>query len=124
MVLPPEQGTSIPKPAKDPFMSKTKARWVEIQPFLLSVGYKLRPRYDPNWVPSWWNSTERRRDGELPEDGHQLYSVSCISCLPPARVDFEQRCDVLDAIRIEAGTKVVMKWIAKDSSEFRCIHTF
>ncbi|KAJ7323041.1 hypothetical protein DFH08DRAFT_712402, partial [Mycena albidolilacea] len=48
-------------------------------PFLLSVGYKLRPRYDPNWVPSWWNSTERRREGELPEDGYQLYSLSCIS---------------------------------------------
>ena len=27
--------------------------WVRIYPFLLSRGYRLRPRYDPSWVPSW-----------------------------------------------------------------------
>ncbi|KAH9481852.1 hypothetical protein JR316_0006382 [Psilocybe cubensis] len=27
--------------------------WVTMQPFLLHRGYRLRPRYDPNWVPSW-----------------------------------------------------------------------
>lgn len=27
--------------------------WVDYQPFLLSRGYKLRPRYQPDWVPSW-----------------------------------------------------------------------
>jgi hypothetical protein len=27
--------------------------WVSFQPFLLSKGYRLRPRYHPDWVPSW-----------------------------------------------------------------------
>jgi hypothetical protein len=27
--------------------------WVRKQPFLQSHGYKLRPRYQPGWVPSW-----------------------------------------------------------------------
>lgn len=27
--------------------------WVDHQPFLLSRGYQLRPRYDPGWIPSW-----------------------------------------------------------------------
>jgi hypothetical protein len=28
-------------------------RWVSLQPYLLSKGYELRPRYRPDWVPSW-----------------------------------------------------------------------
>ena len=27
--------------------------WVTLYPFLLSRGYKLRPRYHPEWIPSW-----------------------------------------------------------------------
>ena len=27
--------------------------WVGRQPFLLSRGYALRPRYQPGWTPSW-----------------------------------------------------------------------
>lgn len=27
--------------------------WVAKQPFLASKGYHLRPRFQPNWVPSW-----------------------------------------------------------------------
>ncbi|KAF9002389.1 hypothetical protein BDZ89DRAFT_1081356, partial [Hymenopellis radicata] len=27
--------------------------WVAIQPFLESLGYRLRPRFHPNWKPSW-----------------------------------------------------------------------
>jgi hypothetical protein len=27
--------------------------WVDQQPFLLTCGYRLRPRYDPAWIPSW-----------------------------------------------------------------------
>lgn len=32
----------------------TEKPWVDIQPFLLGRGYRLRPRYDPSWIPSWF----------------------------------------------------------------------
>lgn len=33
--------------------SEAEMRWVGLQPYLLSRGYCLRPRYQPDWVPSW-----------------------------------------------------------------------
>ncbi|KAG8791258.1 hypothetical protein FRC12_009739 [Ceratobasidium sp. 428] len=33
--------------------SEAENRWVALQPYLLSKGYQLRPRYRPDWVPSW-----------------------------------------------------------------------
>ncbi|KAG9105415.1 hypothetical protein FRC07_009299, partial [Ceratobasidium sp. 392] len=33
--------------------SSVENRWVSLQPYLLSKGYQLRPRYRPDWVPSW-----------------------------------------------------------------------
>jgi hypothetical protein len=59
--------------------------WVDQQPFLLSRGYKLRPRYDPAWVPSWQRPGN---EGEFPiffEDGSGLlvstFSRFCTSLL-------------------------------------------
>jgi len=37
----------------DPHILALEYFWVDHQPFLLSCGYRLRPRYDPTWVPSW-----------------------------------------------------------------------
>ncbi|KAF8217735.1 kinase-like domain-containing protein [Mycena galopus ATCC 62051] len=92
-------GSTAVKAPEKLLVTEREAKWVEIQPFLLSAGYKLRARYDPNWVPSW-------RIGSLSQ---------------PAVAHLEQNCDVLDAIRIEDGKKVVMKWLAADSSEVQCI---
>ncbi|KAJ7199353.1 hypothetical protein B0H12DRAFT_1165383 [Mycena haematopus] len=58
--------------------------WVEHQPFLLSRGYALRPRYKPNWTPSW----------EL-----------------PGNEDLSSR-NVLDAVRIADNVKVVLKLVS------------
>ncbi|ELU36548.1 Pkinase domain-containing protein [Rhizoctonia solani AG-1 IA] len=33
--------------------SGAEERWVSFQPHLLSKGYLLRPRYHPDWIPSW-----------------------------------------------------------------------
>jgi hypothetical protein len=50
---------------------------MEIQPFLLSVAYKLRSRYDPNWVPSWWEPTNNgKHEGEWWEDAYEMLFVS------------------------------------------------
>ncbi|CEL61125.1 hypothetical protein RSOLAG1IB_09776 [Rhizoctonia solani AG-1 IB] len=34
-------------------LSDVEKRWVAFQPYLLSKGYQLRPRYRPGWIPSW-----------------------------------------------------------------------
>ncbi|KAF8154915.1 hypothetical protein B0H34DRAFT_543251 [Crassisporium funariophilum] len=34
-------------------LEKWEEFWVGVYPFLLSKGYRLRPRYDPEWLPSW-----------------------------------------------------------------------
>ncbi|KAF8206232.1 kinase-like domain-containing protein [Mycena galopus ATCC 62051] len=61
-MTPSDQGSSSSEATNTKFskvllVTEREAKWVEIQPFLLSAGYKLRPRYDPNWVPSWWSLT-------------------------------------------------------------------
>lgn len=45
---PPSKGHSY-----DSHLLESEFFWVDIQPFLLSRGYRLRPRYDPAWIPSW-----------------------------------------------------------------------
>ncbi|KAK7031869.1 kinase domain-containing protein [Favolaschia claudopus] len=66
--------------------------WAEHYTFLLSRGYQLRKRFKPGWVPSW----------ELP--GNAPW--------PSAYEDFQPapaRGNVLDAVRIADGVKVVLK---------------
>ncbi|KAF8602471.1 kinase-like protein [Ceratobasidium sp. AG-I] len=73
-------------------LSEAEKRWVSFQPYLLSKGYNLRPRYQPNWVPSW------KRTGEDPrncEDGMSAF---------PLRV--------LDATRIQDQRQVIVKMVA------------
>ncbi|CAE6454027.1 unnamed protein product [Rhizoctonia solani] len=47
-------------------LSNAERRWVGYQPYLLSKGYQLRPRYQPNWIPSWELNGQ---DARLCEDG-------------------------------------------------------
>ncbi|KAJ7713703.1 hypothetical protein B0H16DRAFT_1435819 [Mycena metata] len=35
--------------------------WRDYQPWLLERGYRLRPRYQPDWIPSWSNFDEMIR---------------------------------------------------------------
>lgn len=49
---------SPPKPPKDRVQPATQISpvehfWKEHQPWLKEQGYELRPRYEPNWTPSW-----------------------------------------------------------------------
>ncbi|KIM88366.1 hypothetical protein PILCRDRAFT_255150 [Piloderma croceum F 1598] len=70
--------------------------WADRQPFLLSRGYRLRPRYDPAWVPSWKQLVDR-----YPAED---------SCKPMTD-------NVLDAIRIRDGMKVVLKRVPATTDE-------
>jgi hypothetical protein len=51
----------------DSDITRQERFWVDQQPFLLARGYRLRPRYDPTWVPSW------KRPQEKPTKGHNVY---------------------------------------------------
>lgn len=47
--------------------------WRDSYTWLLDKGYRLRPRYDPSWVPSW------KLDGKTGED-RQKAPVSISGC--------------------------------------------
>ncbi|KAJ7154563.1 kinase-like domain-containing protein [Mycena filopes] len=71
--------------------------WASIQPFLLTEGYQLRPRYRPDWVPSW---TVKKNRHQQYEDALTIIFIS-----------------VLDATRISDGKKVILKRIETNGDE-------
>ncbi|KAJ7151665.1 hypothetical protein C8R46DRAFT_490288 [Mycena filopes] len=70
--------------------------WVDHQPFLLSRGYLLRPRFRKGWVPSW-TLPGAKFDPEL--NNVRDFEDSMEQSSP----------NVLDAVRISDGSKVVLK---------------
>lgn len=77
--------------------SQAEERWVSFQPYLLSKGYRLRPRYQPDWTPSWRNTTAKPLECED--------SVDSI----PVRV--------LDATRIQDQQQVMIKMVIPSGEE-------
>lgn len=71
--------------------SGVEERWVSFQPYLLSKGYRLRPRYQPDWVPSWTNT--------------DLIPSRCEDSVDSTPIR------VLDAIRIEDERQVLIKMV-------------
>ncbi|KAJ7078440.1 kinase-like domain-containing protein [Mycena belliarum] len=76
--------------------------WRQSQPFLLALGYQLRPRYRPDWIPSWTLKTNYW--GEY-EDG----------------LTFAINDSVLDATRMQDGKKVVLKRVPTKGEELKMI---
>ncbi|KAF8682413.1 Protein kinase domain [Rhizoctonia solani] len=77
--------------------SGAEERWVSFQPYLLSKGYRLRPRYHPHWVPSWKASGLRASSCEDSIDSMPLR--------------------VLDAIRVRDETQVMIKTLIPRQGE-------
>ncbi|TFK74346.1 hypothetical protein BDN72DRAFT_789669 [Pluteus cervinus] len=75
-------------------LDETELDWRDLQPWLKTCGYQLRPRYQPDWVPSWKGNLPLLRN--RPEDGYRLL-----------------RAAILDATRIEDGKRVALKRITK-----------
>src|ERR1700727_2123490 len=50
-------------------LNPSEIYWRDHQPWLASRGYMLRPRYSPNWVPSWEGTDKIWAECE---DGHGL----------------------------------------------------
>jgi hypothetical protein len=71
----------------DPALDRGERWWRDMVPFLEQSGYKLRPRYQFGWRPSW-ESTSTGRMGELSEDGYVSRGfVSPLICLADARLN-------------------------------------
>ncbi|KDR80044.1 hypothetical protein GALMADRAFT_1176511 [Galerina marginata CBS 339.88] len=86
-----EQKTDGNKPSG--LLLPSERFWVNIQPLLLKHGYRLRPRYDPDWVPSWIKQKT-------------LSTYDPASCPDAISTRWP---NLLDAVRVSDGTKVVVK---------------
>jgi len=100
-------------------LTPSEIYWRDHQPWLASRGYMLRPRYSPDWVPSWQGTDKTWADCE---DGHGL---NVCSMLPNVGLDrtpyspcFCQRPSLLDATRIADGKFVYLKLIKKSVHPF------
>ncbi|KAJ7487215.1 kinase-like domain-containing protein [Mycena galericulata] len=96
-----ENGSSSSKGEYSHLLEKHEQFWVDRQPFLLAQGYQLRPRYRPDWVPSW--TVKEKLTGQY-EDGLDILWRS-----------------VLDATHIHDGKKVILKGVPTDGPEIGII---
>ncbi|KAJ3520090.1 hypothetical protein NMY22_g12901 [Coprinellus aureogranulatus] len=93
------------KPVDDWRLFPHEEMWIPLYPFLLSRGYKLRPRYHPEWVPSWVSD---------PDGLDAFYREDSIPC----------RQNVVDAARRD-GSKVMLKRVSLDRQELEIVlYTF
>ena len=72
-------------PFEDGGLDGGEAFWRENYQFLLDHGYQLRPRYSPDWVPSWIGTNKHPRNFE---DGIYLDVSSDILLLKSANLLF------------------------------------
>ncbi|KAF8733283.1 Protein kinase domain, partial [Rhizoctonia solani] len=84
--------------SSDEKRSGVEERWVSFQPYLLSKGYRLRPRYQPNWVPSWKTNTDL-----------------CVSDCEDSKDSMPVR--VLDATRAADNLQVIIKMLVPEQTE-------
>ena len=102
-------------------LGPSESYWARRQQLLMSKGYTLRPRYRPDWVPSW------KRDPKTSifdaDDRHSVpvKSMTLLHChLHPYDVLLQPgRPHLMDATRISDGKLVMIKKVAKDSQEVR-----
>jgi serine/threonine protein kinase len=101
--------------------------WVRLHDFLSTKGYRLRRRYDPDWQPSWLSSSRGQRRVKYYECEDSINPLvrtanfsSVVLCVSHA----VQNPNVLDAIRIADGLKVVLKRILSASSEHQIASYF
>ncbi|KDN39488.1 hypothetical protein RSAG8_08783, partial [Rhizoctonia solani AG-8 WAC10335] len=77
--------------------SEAEERWVSFQPYLFSKGYRLRPRYQPDWIPSWKGTNTKPSDCEDSVDRMPLR--------------------VMDATRLEDGEPVILKLVVPSEDD-------
>jgi hypothetical protein len=85
-------------------LSPIEKRWRNRQRALEEAGYMLRPRYHPEWQPSWTNTDKffmKFEDGQA-----QVVSTKSFFHY---QTDIEQKRVVIDATRISDGKPVMLK---------------
>ncbi|KAG6834100.1 hypothetical protein H0H93_011944 [Arthromyces matolae] len=83
---------------------KDEEIWISYQPFLLSRGYKLRPRYSPDWQPSW-------KDAAIDSTKIHLYEDAIAPEIGGA--------DIMDARRVADNLHVILKKVKTSSEELQ-----
>lgn len=97
--------------------------WRDRQPFLKKLGYLLRPRYSPDWKPSWIGTTLQPA---YCEDSVMLQ----VGTPTPQSMPYEQNLinscsqfdQVIDAARVEDGERVAIKVTQNDKQELQITH--
>ncbi|KZS89792.1 hypothetical protein SISNIDRAFT_458480 [Sistotremastrum niveocremeum HHB9708] len=79
-------------------LNDREQRWASYQPWLKSLGYELRPRYQPGWSASWLTS----RIGVLDSEDALLPNI---------------HGKIMDATRVRDGRVVAMKLLPTDRHE-------
>lgn len=114
-MAPDKESTFAPPPilnmeTTEPWMIQpTEQFWCDHQKWLQDLGYMLRARYLPGWVPSWkdtkkpWYRCEDARIG--------IVSPNRFPC--SLWLNVSQRQHLLDATRMSDGTFVMMKLVEK-----------
>ncbi|KAL5638219.1 hypothetical protein ACGC1H_005054 [Rhizoctonia solani] len=60
-------------------LNNTEQEWVIHEPYLKAKGYTLRPRYRPDWVPSW------KSNGKYPADCEDSWELPAVKTLDAIR---------------------------------------
>ncbi len=63
-------GSSSDEVLRTGALDESEFYWRDSQPWLETCGYQLRPRYQPDWVPSWLGDMPIL--SKRPEDGYRL----------------------------------------------------
>ena len=58
-----------------PELDTREHRWVQWQPWLLSMGYELYLRHQPGWTPSWLGATDNRNISLYSDDARTYVSA-------------------------------------------------
>ncbi|CDO69422.1 hypothetical protein BN946_scf184791.g17 [Trametes cinnabarina] len=91
--------------------------WRDRYNVLQRKGYQLRPRYHPQWTPSW---TGTNLDPEFCEDFVVSNVSSAVQTLRMYAANSAlQNPDVLDAVRVSDGSLVAMKTVKTGSQELQ-----
>ncbi len=95
------------KGPRDYLLQHWEEFWVIHQPFLLSQGYRLPDRYDPNWIPSWRG---KKKANAFQSPDSSCLQVSILQELGGYTAYCPmQRWRVLDAFRVSDGVRVMLK---------------
>ncbi|KAJ7677614.1 kinase-like domain-containing protein [Mycena rosella] len=79
------------------YIHEMEVYWFERRPFLEAAGYRLRPKFQPNFV-----ATKPKNPGNFGDE----YTVHHL------------REQIMDAERISDGTRVMLKWVSKKTHPF------